>query len=106
MVPRFAWTVTPFTWALGVSSECRAARAPQRFFEADFTITLKVRERIKVVTVGIGLSQHEVLDRAYCPSWLVYRENCFTMSRKGGVGCKLGTVFEVKKEIPVKGKTF
>jgi hypothetical protein len=30
------------------------------FFEADFTITFKVRERIKMVTVGIGLSQHEV----------------------------------------------
>lgn len=30
------------------------------FFEADFAITLKVRERIKMVTVGIGLSQHEV----------------------------------------------
>lgn len=30
------------------------------FFEPDFAITLKVRERIKMVTVGIGLSQHEV----------------------------------------------
>jgi hypothetical protein len=30
------------------------------FFEPDFAITLKVRERIKMVTVGIGLSQHDV----------------------------------------------
>jgi len=30
------------------------------FFEPEFAITLKVRERIKIVTVGIGLNQHEV----------------------------------------------
>jgi hypothetical protein len=30
------------------------------FFDPDFAITLKVRERVKMVTVGIGLSQHEV----------------------------------------------
>lgn len=30
------------------------------FFEPDFAITLKVRERVKMVTVGIGLGQHEV----------------------------------------------
>ena len=30
------------------------------FFEPEFAITLKVRERIKVVTLGISLGQHEV----------------------------------------------
>jgi hypothetical protein len=30
------------------------------FFETEFATTLKVRERVKMVTVGIGLSQHEV----------------------------------------------
>lgn len=30
------------------------------FFEPDFAITLEVRERVKMVTVGVGLSQHEV----------------------------------------------
>ena len=30
------------------------------FFEPEFAITLKVRERIKMVTVGIGGSQHDV----------------------------------------------
>lgn len=30
------------------------------FFEPEFTITLRVRDRVKMVTVGIGLSQHEV----------------------------------------------
>jgi hypothetical protein len=30
------------------------------FFESDFAITLRVRERIKIVTVGISLGQHDV----------------------------------------------
>jgi hypothetical protein len=30
------------------------------FFEPDFTVMLRVRERVKMVTVGVGLSQHEV----------------------------------------------
>jgi len=30
------------------------------FFEPEFSITLKVRERIKMVTVGIGVNQHEI----------------------------------------------
>jgi hypothetical protein len=30
------------------------------FFEKDFAITIRVRERIKMVTVGINLGQHEV----------------------------------------------
>lgn len=30
------------------------------FFEADFAITLRVRERMKMVTVGVSLGQHEV----------------------------------------------
>jgi hypothetical protein len=30
------------------------------FFEPEFAVTLKVRDRIKMVTVGIGLSQHDV----------------------------------------------
>ena len=30
------------------------------FFEPDFAITLKVRERIKTVTLGMNLGQHDV----------------------------------------------
>ena len=30
------------------------------FLDPDFSITLKVRERIKMVTVGIGLNQHDI----------------------------------------------
>lgn len=30
------------------------------FFEPEFAITLRVRERVKMVTVGMGLSQHDV----------------------------------------------
>ncbi len=30
------------------------------FFEPEFAITLKIRDRIKIVTLGIGLNQHEV----------------------------------------------
>ncbi len=30
------------------------------FFAPDFTITLKVRERLRMITMGIGLNQHDV----------------------------------------------
>jgi hypothetical protein len=30
------------------------------FFEADFAITLRIRDRIKIVTLGVNFSQHDV----------------------------------------------
>jgi len=30
------------------------------FFQSEFAITLKVRERIKIITLGIALNQHDV----------------------------------------------
>lgn len=30
------------------------------FFEPDFTVTLNVKDRIKMVSIAIGLGQHEV----------------------------------------------
>jgi hypothetical protein len=30
------------------------------FFESDFAITLRIRDRLKVITVGVNLGQHDV----------------------------------------------